>query len=102
MIVVVIFLHTLIAAVLGHPNKKTVGHAFRRIRTPSGSSVGRSDGRGQVEDEDAGAARLANYGAMAFFLLAIVVFNVVFWILALKEFNMPAEDILQAKKPPIR
>ena len=54
------------------------------------------------DGDDGSAAKVANFGAMAAFVLVLLIFNIVFWVVALKEQGTDAEQILQEKKTPIR
>jgi hypothetical protein len=42
-------------------------------------------------------ARMANLGCMAALSIAVVIFNIAFWVIALKEFNLAPQDILKSK-----
>ena len=98
MIVVTILLHTIMAAILaGEKGDSRVRRsAFKRIRTPSGSLAGSQDHR-RHEDEDYTTTKFGNYGAMVFFVLVIIIFNIAFWVIALKEYNMGTEELLEEK-----
>ena len=53
-------------------------------------------------DDDSGdtaVARIANIASAAAFALVLVIFNIAFWVTALVEQNMAAEDVLEMKKP---
>ena len=81
MIVVAIFLHTIIAAVFSNEKGK------------------RRHDEEFDDEEDSGTARLANFAAMGIFVVIIIIFNIAFWVIALKEFNKGADEIIQERKP---
>ena len=44
-------------------------------------------------------ARFANIASVVVFIAVLFIFNIVFWVTALAEQNMAAEDVLRLKKP---
>ena len=89
-------------AILGSRGGQGRGNApgaFKRIRTPSGSLTGNQRPTDESDEEDDTMLRYANYGSMVVFVLIVLVFNIVFWVIGLKEFNMDTEQILEMKKP---
>jgi flagellar basal body-associated protein FliL len=97
-VVLAILLHTALAAIFGEKiTRSRPQMAFHRIRSASGSV-----NENEKEEDDNGAAKVANYVAMGGFVALIVLFNIVFWAVALKEYNMDKEQLLDEKRPPIR
>ncbi|XP_059086853.1 uncharacterized protein LOC131883401 isoform X1 [Tigriopus californicus] len=104
-IVIVIVFHTILAALFtgsgprkgDNLNSKS---AFQRIRTPSGSLTTDTQGlRETFSGDDSPVGRIANWTGMIIVLVIIIIFNIVFWVIALKEFNMDSAQILIEKKP---
>ena len=54
-------------------------------------------------DDDGGGenviARFANIFSAVVFVAVLLIFNIAFWVTALAEQNMAAEDVLRLKKP---
>ena len=54
-------------------------------------------------DDDGGnenvIARFANIASVVIFVAVLFIFNIAFWVTALAEQNMAAEDVLRLKKP---
>ena len=44
-------------------------------------------------------ARFANIASVVIFVAVLFIFNIAFWVTALAEQNMAAEDVLRLKKP---
>ncbi len=110
LLVLAIILHTILAVLFGlggggrdgAKDRRSAGGAFRRMRTNSGSLTGMKREVDDETKEDLAMAKIANYAALAFFLVVVVLFNIVFWVVAFREYNMNEEELLAEKKAPIR
>ena len=84
----------------------------KRIRPSPLHSSSQTNSGNYTDDEDYGSstnaispfARLVNYAALGFFVLVVLIFNIVFWTVALGQYNTTAEDLLREKRAmkPIR
>ena len=94
MIVVTIVCHTVIATLYnaGRSRRSREG-AFRRIRTPSGSTHETK----YEEEDDFTLAKYVNIGGAVAFVVIIIIFNIGFWPSALKEFNLGPKEIIEQK-----
>ncbi len=98
-----ILMHTAIAAAFGLGGgtrtslklKESEQRAFKRIRSNSGASL-EDDNEGE---DDFRLAKLVNYVGFGLFVGIVVLFNIVFWSVALKEYKMEGEQLLEIKKP---